>query len=77
MIGNKWDEYLSDEYKKEYFKDLLEFVRKLGKIRNTEKFLETADLDIIDINDKYFMFTRSKEDEGNGIYSDLSAYLFP
>ena len=44
-------------------KDLLEFVRKLGKIRNTEKFLETADLNIIDINDKYFMFTRSKEDE--------------
>ena len=44
-------------------KDLLEFVRNIGKIRNTEKFLETADLDIIDINDKYFMFTRSKEDE--------------
>ena len=39
-------------------RDLLEFVRGIGKIRNTEKYLETADLNIIDVNDKYFMFER-------------------
>ncbi len=33
MIGNKWDEYLSDEYKKEYFKELLEFVKKEYKTK--------------------------------------------
>ena len=33
MIGNKWDEYLSDEYKKEYFKELLDFVKKEYKTK--------------------------------------------
>ena len=33
MIGNKWDEYLSDEYKKEYFKELLEFIKKEYKTK--------------------------------------------
>ena len=33
MIGNKWDEYLSDEYKKEYFKELLEFVKNEYKTK--------------------------------------------
>lgn len=43
--------------------DLLDFVREIGKIRNTEKYLETADFNVIDINDKYFMFERIKEDD--------------
>ena len=28
MIGNKWDEILKEEYEKEYFKQLIEFVEK-------------------------------------------------
>lgn len=28
MIGNSWDLYLKEEYEKEYFKELLEFVNK-------------------------------------------------
>lgn len=43
--------------------DLLEFVRDIGKIRTSEKYLETADFDIIDINDRYFMFTRTNKDD--------------
>ena len=27
MIGNSWDQYLSDEYDKEYFKELIDFVK--------------------------------------------------
>jgi len=28
MIGNNWDELLKEEYQKEYFKDLLEFIKE-------------------------------------------------
>ncbi len=28
MIGNKWDELLKDEYKKEYFQNLLQFIKE-------------------------------------------------
>ena len=28
MIGNNWDELLKEEYEKDYFKDLLEFIKK-------------------------------------------------
>ena len=28
MIGNKWDEILSEEYNEEYFKDLIDFIKK-------------------------------------------------
>lgn len=28
MIGNKWDEILKEEYQKDYFKDLIKFVKK-------------------------------------------------
>ena len=28
MIGNKWDQVLSDEYKKEYFNNLIDFIKK-------------------------------------------------
>ena len=38
--------------------DLLNYFISIGKIRNKEKFLETADFNVIDINDNYFMFER-------------------
>ncbi len=44
-------------------KELLEFFRTIGRIRNKEKFLRTADLDVLDINDRYMMFERIKENE--------------
>lgn len=28
MIGNKWDEYLKEEYQKEYFQKLMDFIKK-------------------------------------------------
>ncbi len=28
MIGNSWDNYLKEEYRKEYFKNLIEFIKK-------------------------------------------------
>lgn len=33
MIGNKWDVLLKEEYQKEYFKDLLEFVKKEYRVK--------------------------------------------
>lgn len=39
-------------------KDLLEYFKKLGKDRNDEIFLETADLKIRDINRDYFSYER-------------------
>ncbi len=44
-------------------KELLEFFRSIGRIRDKEKFLEQAYLDIIDINDRYMVFERSKDNE--------------
>lgn len=38
--------------------ELLNFFKKIGKIRNNETFLEKADINVLDINDKYFMFER-------------------
>ena len=43
-------------------KELLEFFRKIGRIRNEETFLEEANIDILDVNDKLFIFERQKED---------------
>ena len=43
--------------------ELLDYFRLLGKIRNDEKFLEKASLDIVDINDKILMFERKKDNE--------------
>ncbi|MDO5568491.1 MAG: uracil-DNA glycosylase [bacterium] len=31
MIGNKWDEILKEEYKKEYFKNVVSFINKIYK----------------------------------------------
>ena len=28
MIGNSWDELLKQEYQKEYFKNLMDFIRE-------------------------------------------------
>ena len=28
MIGNKWDNILNEEYNKDYFKNLIDFVKK-------------------------------------------------
>jgi glycosidase len=44
-------------------KELLEYFRYLGNIRNSEKFLEEANLNILDINKNYFMFERENENE--------------
>ena len=43
-------------------KELLEFFRYIGSIRNKEKFLEQANLNIIDINKNYLMFERENND---------------
>ncbi len=43
-------------------KELLTFFKKIGKIRNENSFLEQADFDIIDINDRMMMFERSNDD---------------
>lgn len=43
-------------------KELLEFFRYIGSIRNNEKFLEQANLNIIDINKNYIMFERENND---------------
>ena len=44
-------------------KDLVEYFRELGRIRNEELFLEDAKLNIIDINYEYIMFERIKNNE--------------
>ena len=44
-------------------RELLEFVRKIGRIKNSEKFLTKADLHLRDINDRYFMFERETPEE--------------
>ena len=43
--------------------DILRNVQTIGKIRNNEKFLEKASLDIIDINDKNMSYIRRLGDE--------------
>ena len=59
-----WGDNHINDYGKLTYKDteLLEFFRKLGEIRNSEEFLKTAGLNVIDINDKYFMFERENKD---------------
>ena len=48
--------------------ELLSLFKKIGMIRNKEKFLEKADLEIIDINDKYFTFKRKDSNEEALVY---------
>ena len=42
--------------------ELLQFVRNLGSIRKNEQFLRKADMNIVDINNDYFMFERTSND---------------
>lgn len=41
--------------------DLLQYFRFLGSIRNDNEFLKTADFDVVDITNNYFMFERTSE----------------
>ena len=43
--------------------ELIRFFKEVGHIRRREKFLETADLNIYDINPKYMMFERANDEE--------------
>ena len=57
MIGNKWDELLSDEYKETYFKELLEFVKneyktktiypKQNEVFNAFRYTDYDDLKVV------------------------------
>ena len=38
--------------------EILRTIKRIGRIRQQEKFLETADLEIVSINPKYFQFKR-------------------
>ena len=44
-------------------KDLIRFFQGIGKIREREPFLETAKLDIVNVNDQYFQYRRIGEKE--------------
>ena len=48
--------------KENYDTDLLNFFKEIGKIRKQESFLTDAELKIKDINDKYFMYERSDDE---------------
>lgn len=43
--------------------ELLEFFKSIGKIRQEEHFLEQADFDILDVNDRTFTFQRKNDNE--------------
>ena len=47
-------------------KELLQFFRYLGSIRKENEFLKTADFDIVDITNNYFMFER-KSNNGDAL----------
>ena len=43
--------------------ELLEFFRTIGRIRQKEQFLQTADTSILDVNNQNFVFERKSEQE--------------
>ena len=43
--------------------ELLKFFQDIGRIRNKERFLEKADMNIIDINNRFLLFEREKDNE--------------
>ncbi len=51
---------------------ILNHIKELGKIRNNEKFLETANLEIIDVNDKYFTYKRVLNNQESLVYVSRS-----
>lgn len=48
--------------------ELLEFFRVIGSIRKKESFLADAELELIDVNDAYFVFKRVCNDEEALVY---------
>ena len=44
-------------------KKLLKFFREIGKVRRNHSFLETAEMEIIDINERYMLFERYNKQE--------------
>ena len=54
--------------------ELLEFFKAIGSIRKNEKFLESADLELIDINNDYFVFKRVGEHEEILVYVSRANY---
>ncbi len=48
--------------------EILNLFKNIGKIRNNESFLETANLKIIDVNDKYLVFKRYNQNEEILVY---------
>ena len=60
-----------------YDYDMLDYFKYIGKIRNRESFLCDAKLNVIDINNDYFMFERNGKDESmlvtvNRTYNNLN-----
>ena len=47
--------------------DLLNYFRYIGSIRNSESFLTDASFNILDINNRYFMFERVLNDEDRAL----------
>ena len=52
--------------------ELLQFFKTIGQIRTNEPFLETADLELIDINNEYFVFKRTNQIEEILVYINRS-----
>ncbi len=52
--------------------ELLQFFKTIGQIRTNESFLETADLELIDINNEYFVFKRTNQIEEILVYINRS-----
>ncbi len=46
--------------------ELVNYFRYLGNIRKENPFFKTADFNIVDINDRYFMFERNS-DQGDAL----------
>jgi len=55
-------------------KDLLSYFQLLGSIRQYEKYLERADLELVDVNDKYFIFRRFTDREDLLFYVNRTNY---
>ena len=60
-LGNLANRRPFNENKTDF--DILNTVRKLGSIRNEERFLEKASLEIIDVNENNLSFIRKLNDE--------------
>ena len=61
--------------------ELLSFFKEIGHIRREESFLETADIKILSINEKYFLFERTSKEEKAAIAinrtNNIVAIAFP